>query len=80
MCKTLPKRCVDPVMKYCQGCEYGYIIYPDDVESSRDLEGCFFESGCIFGLENTVPTAEELQEFEKWCEENDINGKDKIFR
>lgn len=37
--KEKPPRCIDPVMKYCQGCEYGYIIYPDDVESSRDLEG-----------------------------------------
>ena len=38
-----PKRCIDPVMKYCQGCEYGYIIYPEDVETARDLEGCFLK-------------------------------------
>lgn len=66
--KEKPTRCIDPVMKYCQGCEYGYIIYPDDVESSRDLEGCFFESSCIYGLEDTVPTEQELKEFEEWCE------------
>lgn len=78
MC-NVPERCIDPVMKYCQGCKYGYVVYPEDVETTRDLEGCFFESGCIFGLEDTEPTEQELREFLKWCEEND-NGKDKIFR
>ena len=64
------KRCIDPVMKYCQGCEYGYIIYSEDVETVRDLEGCFFEEGCIFGLEDTEPTEQELKEFEEWCHRN----------
>lgn len=27
------------------------------------MYGCTFESGCIYGLENTVPTLEEEQEF-----------------
>lgn len=67
--KEKPTRCIDPVMKYCQGCEYGYVIFGADVESARDLDGCTFESGCIFGLEDTQPTEEELKEFEEWCKE-----------
>lgn len=63
-----PKRCIDPVMKYCQCCEYGYIIYSEDVETARDLDGCFFEEGCIFGFENDEPTAEDLAEFDEWWE------------
>lgn len=62
MC-NVPERCIDPVVKYCQGCKYGYVIYPEDVETARDLEGCFFETGCIFGLEDTEPTEQELREF-----------------
>ena len=27
----LPTRCIAPVMKYCQGCAYGYCHYPEDV-------------------------------------------------
>lgn len=71
--KEKPTRCVDPVMKYCQACEYGYVIYPEDVETARDLEGCTFDSGCIFELEDTNPTEEELKEFEKWCERRENN-------
>ena len=33
MCDEKPKRCIDPVMKYCQGCRYGWIKYPDWVET-----------------------------------------------
>ena len=61
-----PTRCIDPVMKYCQGCQYGWVKYPDWVETRDDLYGCTFESGCIYGLENDEPTEEELREFEKW--------------
>lgn len=50
-----PKRCIDPVMKYCQGCKWGWIEYPDWVETKEDLEGCSFESGCMLHLENTKP-------------------------
>lgn len=53
-------------MKYCQGCKYGYINYPEWVETYEDTLDCSFESGCIFGLENTIPTAEEEKEFEEW--------------
>lgn len=51
----------------CQECKYGYVSYPEWVETAEDLEGCSFESGCMYGLENTEPTQEELEEFErKW--------------
>ena len=62
---AVPTRCVDPVIKYCQGCKYGWVEYPSWVETREDLDGCCFESGCIFGLENTQPTEEELKEFEE---------------
>ena len=62
---AVPTRCVDPVIKYCQGYKYGWVEYPSWVETREDLDGCCFESGCIFGLENTQPTEEELKEFEE---------------
>lgn len=65
-----PKRCIDPVMKYCQGCRYGWIKYPDWVETREDLCECSFESGCTLGFDKArpedEPTAEELAEFEEW--------------
>lgn len=60
-----PVRCIDPVVKYCQGCPYGWIKYPDWVETSEDLYDCTFESGCCYGFENDEPTEEEIKEFEK---------------
>ena len=42
--KGLPTRCIDPVMKRCQECTWGYCEYSDDVECSADLAGCCFES------------------------------------
>ena len=64
-----PTRCIDPIIKYCQGYQYGWIKYPDWVEISEDLEGCSFESECIYGFENTEPTEEELKEFNKWMKD-----------
>lgn len=61
-----PTRCIDPVIKYCQECQYGWTKYPDWVETSEDLNGCSFESGCIYDLEHTEPTEEELKKFDKW--------------
>lgn len=65
----LPTRCIDPVMKCCQECTWGYCEYGDDVECPADLAGCYFESGCTLGFDKgrpeDVPTDEELQEFEK---------------
>ena len=65
-----PTRCIDPVIKYYQGCQYGWIKYPDWVETSEDLDECSFESGCMYGLENTESTEEELKEFDEWMKKN----------
>lgn len=62
---VVPIRCIDPIIQYCQGCRYGYVDYPSWVETREDLDGCCFDFGCIFGLENTQPTEEELKEFEE---------------
>lgn len=63
-----PTRCIDPVMKYCQECLYGW------VETAEDLDGCCFESGCMYGFDQgrpeDEPTEEELKEFEEWFAEN----------
>mgnify|MGYP007066964783 FL=1 len=69
MISAMPTRCVDPVAKYCQGCKYGWIKYSDWVETREDLDGCYFDSGCIYGLEDTRPTEEELEEFYRWWDE-----------
>ena len=61
-----PTRCIDPVMKYCQECRWGYVHYPEWVETKEDLAGCTFESGCTLGFENDEPTEQELAEFEQW--------------
>lgn len=61
-----PSRCIDAVLKSCQYCEFGVVEYPEWVENSHDLEGCNFETHCMYGLENTQPTEEELEEFERW--------------
>lgn len=67
-----PTRCIDPVMKYCQGCEWGHIVYPDWVETYEDLQGCCFDTFCTLGFDKgrpeDEPTEEELKEFEEWCE------------
>ena len=60
-----PKRCIDPVMKYCQGCKYGHIIWPEWVETYEDTFGCSFDVKCIYGLEKTKPTKREIREFEE---------------
>lgn len=76
----LPTRCVDPVMKRCQDCIWGYCRYGDDIECYADLADCSVESGCTLGFDQgrseDEPTDEELQEFEKefesqWKENDD---------
>ena len=68
--KEKPTRCIDPIIKYCQGCPWGWIRYPEWVETREDLEECIFESGCTLGFDKgrpeDEPTAEELKEFEEW--------------
>lgn len=64
-----PDRCIDPVIKYCQECKYGLVKYPEWVETYEDTFDCTFEVSCMYGLENTEPTYEEVEEFEKWYSE-----------
>lgn len=70
MC-NVPERCIDPVMKYCQKCEWGYVVYPDWVETYEDTFDCIFESGCILGFDQgrpeDEPTEDEIKEFDLWC-------------
>lgn len=61
-----PTRCIDPIFKCCNICPWGWVKYPDWVETSADLEGCSYEDGCMLGFENDEPTEEELKEFEEW--------------
>lgn len=61
-----PTRCINPILKFCQECKYGWVIYPEWVETHEDLEGCCFESGCMYGLEKDEPTEDELKAFEEW--------------
>lgn len=62
-----PTRCIDPVIKYCQECKWGWVHYPDWVETSEDLANCSFESGCTLGFDQgrpeDEPTPAELAEF-----------------
>ena len=53
--EDLPKRCVDPVMKYCQECPYGSVSYGDDVESYSDIAGSYFETHCSLGYNQGRP-------------------------
>ena len=66
-----PTRCVDPVIKYCEQCKYGIVIYPSWVETYEDTSGCCFETRCMLGFDKgrpeDEPTDEELAEFEEWC-------------
>lgn len=64
---VVPTRCIDPIIQYCQGCIYGYVDYASWVETKEDSERYCFDSGCIFGLEDTQPTEEEIKEFEENC-------------
>lgn len=67
-----PSRCIDPIIKFCQECIYGYCIYPEWVETIDDLEYCTFKVGCTLGFDKgrpeDEPTEEELKEFSKFYE------------
>lgn len=63
----IPSRCIDPVIKYCQGCRYGHCIYPEWVETYEDLIDCSFDTVCTLGYDKgrpeDEPTDDELKEF-----------------
>ncbi len=67
-----PQRCIDPVIKYCQGCPWGHVEYPAWVETAEDLAGCCFETSCTLGYDQgrpeDEPTEAELQEYDRLCE------------
>lgn len=70
-CKSeKPTRCIDAVMKYCQECRYGHIVYPEWVETYEDSIDCCFRTVCIYGFDKgrpeDEPTEEELKEFDEW--------------
>ena len=70
MCEK-PTRCIDPVIKFCQECHWGWTHYPEWVETADDLNWCRIESGCMLGFDQgrpeDEPTEEELKEFDEWC-------------
>ena len=70
MNNSTPNRCISPVIKFCQDCEWGWVKYPAWVETAEDTEGCVFEAGCTLGYDKgrpeDEPTKEEIEEFEKW--------------
>lgn len=67
MNNSTPTRCIDPVIKYCQGCRWGIVTYPSWVETYEDTEGCCFEISCMLGYDQgrpeDEPTEEELKEW-----------------
>lgn len=66
-----PTRCIDPVIKFCQECRWGWTHYPEWVETAEDMKWCRIESGCMLGFDQgrpeDGPTPEELAEFDEWC-------------
>lgn len=64
-----PTRCIDPITKFCQECQYGWVHFPDWVETKEDLSNCNIEMGCTLGFDKGRPedesTEEELNEFNK---------------
>lgn len=48
MCdNTKPTQCIYQEMKLCQYCKYGIRIYPEDIETSEDLDRCCFYTSCM---------------------------------
>lgn len=65
MDKSKPTRCIDPVMKCCHYCKYGC------VHSSYDWDDDYYETSCMYDLEDTEPTEEEKKEFDEWANRRD---------
>lgn len=75
MVEPIPNRCIDPVIKYCQGYQWGIITYPSWVETYGDTFDCCFKTSCSLGFDKgrveDEPTEEELKEFEEWYRRDD---------
>ena len=69
-------RCLDPVMKYCQGCQYGNVHYSEDIENYHDTFGANFETHCIYGLENQKPSEEDIKQFYDWRKKGETANVD----
>ena len=67
-----PNRCIDPVIKFCQECKWGWVSYPAWVETAEDLAGCPLDSGCMLGYDQgrpeDEPTEAELAEFNSFLD------------
>lgn len=65
-----PTRCIDPIVKFCQDCKWGWVRCPEWVETAEDMAGCTLESGCLLGFDQgrleDEPTEEEIQAFNDW--------------
>lgn len=59
-----PTRCIDPVIKYCQGCKYGKIL-------NRFDDYGFVITKCTLGYDRgrpeDEPTEKELKDFDDFC-------------
>lgn len=44
-------QCVDPEIKFCQECGYEGYVYQKDIETSRDLEECCFDTFCMYDFD-----------------------------
>lgn len=60
-----PTKCIDPYMKLCQECPWGWVHYPDWCETYEDLFDCVFESGCSLGFDNPQRETEKSKGVEK---------------
>ena len=62
MSNTKPTSCIDPDVKFCQECLWGWCKYPDWVETREDLAGCTFESGCTLGFDRVRSEDESTED------------------
>lgn len=66
-----PERCVSPILKECENCQWGLVQYPDWVETYEDTQGCCFDTVCVLGYDRgrpeDEPTEAEMEKFDKWC-------------
>ena len=44
-------QCVDSEMEFCQECGYEGCVYQEDIETSRDLEECCFDTFCMYDFD-----------------------------
>lgn len=62
-----PSRCIDPVIKYCQECPWGWVDLGSEwIETDTGWYPGDFDCGCTLGYDQgrpeDEPTSEELEE------------------